>query len=184
MTLGGPLWQGGTFHGAFEGCASLAVLMVQPIDTNDDADSAAAADAAASATTASTSTLIKAFNEQAQFPAVTKIWATDDVIKGLKGRFAAYTQFKDVPRALRAAPDAKTWASVQLWLWWLPPTSFTGVGDRVVCESRQRTLWATMLGGLRAESDATLPRLPEELWLLTFGFLKHDQQPTFSAQDS
>ena len=63
-------------------------------------------------------------------------------------------------------------------------SAFTGVGDRVVCESRQLVLWMTMLGGLRAETDATLPRLPEELWLLTFGFLKHDQQPTFAAQDA
>ena len=34
---------------------------------------------------------------------------------GLKGPFEAYNQFKGVPRALRAAPDAKTWARVQLW---------------------------------------------------------------------
>ena len=38
-----------------------------------------------------------------------------------------------------------------------------------------------MLAGSRAESvvSATLPGLPEELWLYIFGFLKHDQQPTF-----
>ena len=111
-----------------------------------------------------------------------KIWATDDVIMRLKGPFAAYDQFKDVPRALRAAPDAKTWADVQLWLWWLPPTSFSGDGDRVVCKSRQLTIWATMLCGFRAEAFATLPSLPEELWLYTFGFLKHDQQPTFPIE--
>ena len=38
-----------------------------------------------------------------------------------------------------------------------------------------------MLAGFRAENavSATLPGLPEELWLYIFGFLKHDQQPTF-----
>lgn len=97
----------------------------------------------------------------------------------LKGPFEAYNQFKDVPRALRAAPDAKTWAGVQLWLWWLPPTSFSGDGDRVVCKSRQLTVWPTMLCGLRTEESITSTSLPEELWLYTFGFLKHDQQPTF-----
>ena len=185
-TLGTVDPDDGVFYGAFEGCTSLAVLMVQPTIPNDD--DAAAADAATSTTaaaaTTSTSTIIKAFNEQNQFPAVTKIWATDDVVKALKGRFEAYNQFKDVPRALRAAPDAKAWAGVQLWLWWLPPTSFAGGGDRVVCKTRKLTTWVTMLSGLRAEESSTLPRLPEELWLYTFGFVKHDQQPTFLAQDS
>ena len=55
---------------------------------------------------------------------------------------------------------------------------------RVVCKSRQRTIWVTMLCGLRAEESATLPRLPEELWLYTFGLLKHDQQPTFVPHDA
>ena len=188
-TLGGTDWRG-AFHGAFEGCTSLAVLMVQPIDTGEGADAVAAATATAAATTASTSAVIKAFNEQAQFPAVTKIWATDDIITSLQGSFAAYRQFKDVPRALRAAPDATTWAGVQLWLWWLPPTSFSADGGgggnnrRVVCKSRQLTIWTTMLCGHRAVTSTTLPDLPEELWLCLFGFLKHDQQPTFLAQDS
>ena len=81
-------------------------------------------------------------------------------------------------------PDAKTWAGVQRWLWRLLPTSFSSDGDRVVCNPRQLTVWTTMLGGPRAEETATLPRLPEELWLHTFGFLEHDCQPTFVAQGS
>ena len=166
--------------------------MVQPIDTNDDTYDDAATDAAAPTTAATTATsssaIVKAFNEQAQFRAVTNIWATDDVIAGLKGWFGEYAKFKDVPRALRAAPDA-TWAGVQLWLWWLPPTSFSrsvGCGctdnhHRVVCKSRKLAVWVTMLCGLRAEETSTLPRLPEELWLCTFEFLKHDQPPTSLA---
>ena len=188
-TLSGTRYQGDALHGAFEGCPSVAVLLVQPNDPPDDADAATATTAAAATT--STSAIVKAFNEQNQFPAVTQIWATDDVIEGLNGLFEAYNQFKDVPRALRAAPDAKTWAGVQLWLWWLPPTSFSADaggggsndGQRVVCKSRRLTIWATMLGGLRAEETSILPRLPEELWLYTFGFLKHDQQPTCVAQE-
>ena len=124
-------------------------------------------------------------------PDTTKIWAPDSVVAQLTGQFKDCTRFTDVPRALRAAPDTKTWAAVQLWLWWLPPTSFSGVsadaggggGDgnnnRVVCKSRATTIWTTMLAGFHAEKTATLPRLPEELWLYMFGFLKHEQQPTF-----
>ena len=92
-----------------------------------------------------------------------QIWAPDTVVALFTGQFKDCTRFVDIPRALRAAPDAKTWAGVQLWLWWLPPTAFSGDGDRVVCTTRQRTVWVTMLGGFRAEETSTLPRLPEEL---------------------
>ena len=185
VTLGDTDRQG-TFHAAFNASTSVQVLMLQPNDANGANSSDDAPAAAALATNAATcATIIKAFNEQNQFPAVTKIWATDDIIMELKGRFAAYDQFKDVPRALRAAPDAKTWAGVQLWLWWLPPTSFSRGSSsnnnehRVVCKSRLATIWTTMLAGFHAEKSATLPRLPEELWLYMFGFLKHDEQPIF-----
>ena len=105
-------------------------------------------------------------------PDETRIWAPDHIVAQLTGQFNDCKRFADIPRALRAAPDAKTWAGVQLWLWWLPPTSF-GDGDRVVCKARVATVWATMLGGFRAEMTGSLPRLPEELWLYTFSFLKH-----------
>jgi len=128
------------------------------------------------------------------FPDTTKIWAPDNIVAQLTGQFKDCKRFANVPRALRAAPDAKTWAGVQLWLWWLPPTSISGGsgGDggssgntnaeqhRVVCRSRVATIWTTMLAGLRTKKTATLPRLPEDLWLYMFGFLKHDQKPTFS----
>ena len=114
-------------------------------------------------------------------PDETRIWAPDHIVAQLTGQFNDCKRFADIPRALRAAPDAKTWAGVQLWLWWLPPTSF-GDGDRIVCHARVATVWATMLGGFRAEMTGSLPPLPEELWLYTFGFLKHDQQPAFVAR--
>ena len=102
---------------AFHSCPLLTVLFIQP--TND------------AAAPHSTTAIIKAFNEN-QFPNVfTKIWATDDVIAKLKGPFEAYEQFNNVPRALRAAPDATTWAGVQLWRWWLPPSSFSMRGGVV-----------------------------------------------------
>ena len=46
--------------------------------------------------------------------------------------------------------------------------------DVSVCTSQQRMLWMTMLGGHRAEKVTAVPRLPEELWLCTSGFLKHN----------
>ena len=166
--------------------------MVQPTDTNDDADADATTDAAArtavAAITASTSAIVNAFNKQTQFSEVNQIWATDDVIAGFEGRFARYTQFKDVPRALRAAPDAKTWAGVQLWLWWLPPSPFArscgagGDDDRVVCARRVATIWTTMLSAYKSsEVLELLPDLEPELWEHIFTFVKHDQQPTFCS---
>ena len=132
-------------------------------------------------------TIIKAFDEQNQSPGGIKIWATDAIILTLKGRFAAYDQFKDVPRALRAAPDAKTWAGVQLWCWWLPPSSFSvragGVGgddERVVCTSRTATIWTVMLSAYKSsEVLDVLPDLEPELWEHIFTFLKHNEQPSF-----
>lgn len=85
-----------------------------------------------------------------------KIWAPDTVVAQLTGQFEDCTRFADIPRALRAALDAKTWASVQLWLWWLwwlPPTSFSGDGDRVVCTSRQLTVWVTIPIEARSATD-------------------------------
>jgi len=182
-TLGGTDKRG-TFQPAFADCVSLQILIIRPNDANDD--DAATAAATADAATA-TATIIKAFNEQNEFPAVTKIWATDDVIAGLKGRFAAYDRFQDIPRAHRAAPDAKTWAAVQLWLWWLPPSSFSvrgggsggGDDDRVVCTSRTTTIWTVMLSAYKSsEVLDVLPDLEPELWEHIFTFLKHDQQPS------
>ena len=183
-TLGGTDLRG-TFQPAFKRCASLQILMIRPNDANDAKDDDGTATATAAATTdavSATATIITAFNEQIEFRAVTKIWATDDVIAGLKGRFAAYDRFQDVPRTHRAAPDAKTWAAVQLWQWWLPPSSFSvrggGDDDRVVCTSRTTTIWTVMLSAYKS-SDVldVLPDLEPELWEHIFTFLKHDQQP-------
>ena len=112
----------------------------------------------------------------------TKIWAPDAIVAQLTGQHQDAKVFADLSRVHRAAPDAKTWAAVELWMWWLPPSSFSGGKDgRTVRTSRTTTVWTTMLAGFRAENavSATLPGLPEELWLYIFGFLKHDQQPTF-----
>ena len=107
----------------------------------------------------------------------TKIWAPDSIVVHLTGPFKDCKRFADVPRALRAAPDAKTWAGVQLWLWWLPPSSFyVGVGDggggdedgdgddRVVCKPRVITIWIAMLSAYKSsEVLDVLPDLEPEL---------------------
>ena len=196
VRLGGPFYDGPDFKGGFEGCTALKVLMIQPraIDniisrSTEDEDGEDSGDSSDEGMPCLgectcfncpgyTPAIVKAING-GHHAAVTQIWATDDVIKALAGRFAGYNQFKDVPRALRAAPNAKTWASVQLWLWWLAPTSFSD-GTRLVCRSRVATIWATMLAGYRAETCEILLGLPEELWLHMFGFLKHDLQPTLN----
>ena len=158
--------------------------MVQPTDTNDSDNCA---------TAASTSDLVKAFNKQHQFPAVTQIWAPDHIVAQLTGRFNDFKRFADLPRALRAAPDATTWAGVQRWLWWLPPSSFArgdgsgGDDARVVCQPRcthasppsgppcfRRTnrakcwtccqTWSQSCGSLSLRSSSTLTPLPTARW--------------------
>ena len=124
--------------------------------------------------------------EEPWLPGVTRVWAPDAVITLLTGPFTGYSTFAEVPLGMRAAPDAKTWAAVQLWVWWSPPT---GAGyadqDRAVCKPRLDTLFSTMLAGSRAATAEALPALPQELWVVIFGLLKHNQPPTYvSAGES
>ena len=108
---------------------------------------------------------------------IARVWAPDAIIKQLTGPFAAYNTFKDLPRAMRVAPDAKTWAAVELWRWWAAPTHVEQ--DRLACLGRRRAIFAVMLSADRAERLSLLPRLPEELWLYTSSFLKHVEAPTY-----
>jgi hypothetical protein len=111
----------------------------------------------------------------------TRVWAPDSVIALLTGPFTPYLTFAEVPRDMRAAPDAKTWAAVQLWMWWSGPTGagYTDKG-RVVCRPRMVTLFNTMLAVLRANKAERLPSLPQELWVAIFGLLKHNQPPSYA----
>ena len=172
---------------AFRGCSALTALMIKPavrrrrrrLHAGRSADVAGAAHVRAG--------IIGAFNDTPAFQTVTKIWATDDVVADLNGVFAPYACFADIPGTMRVAPDATTWAAVELWLWWLPPTELELRNeddgyDRVVCNSRQTTIWTTMLSAYNAsEVLETLPDLEPELWLHIFGFVKHDAQATFPA---
>lgn len=164
------------------------VLLVQPTDVADpDAIADSTASAADDGAAPNTLAVVKAFNDQNQFPAITKIWASTALILELKGKYDTYNTFAEIPRPLKAAPDAKTWAGVQLWQWWLPPSAFRDsnggvLDDRVVCKSRAITIWNAMASGFRASKLAVLPYLPPELWLRMFKFLKHDHQPAWFKQ--
>jgi len=181
---------------AFQGCSSMTMFLVHPSDADAADDDAAGADS----TTTAWSRLYAAYvaddsnYEEEEYeqllPDTTKIWAPDTIVAQLTGQFEAFNRFVDVPRALRAAPDATTWAGVQLWLWWLPPSSFYSCGDgsddgddRVVCKSRVTTIWTTMLSAYKSsEVLDLLPDLEPELWEHIFTFLKHDQQPVFPKE--
>ena len=122
------------------------------------------------------------------FQHVTRIWAPDAIVNQLTGPFAEYSTFASIPRAMRAAPDAKTWAAVELWLWWSPPTEAgytnrAGVckDARIVCQTRHATLYTTTMAGSEAVKANTLPPLPPPIWLLIFGFVKHDEVPTYAV---
>ena len=117
---------------------------------------------------------------------LTKIWAPDAVVNQLTGPFSEYSTFASIPRAMRAAPDATTWAAVQLWMWWSPPTKAgytnrAGVckDNRIVCKTRRVTLFTTTMAGVEAAKARSLPSLPPPIWLLVFGFLKHDEAPVY-----
>ena len=90
---------------------------------------------------------------------IPRVWAPDHMVQQLAGPFAAYSKFTELPRAMRLAPDAKTWAAVELWQWWPPTSSFAaragggggGEDNRVVCHRDgwlQRTYIHTKSAGL------------------------------------
>jgi hypothetical protein len=171
---------------AFYGCSACTTLLVQPAD----AGAAAAAsvwstllDVPANGTDDDEDDPDVDEEEAPWLPSVTRVWAPDAVIALLTGPFTGYSTFAEVPRGMRAAPDATTWAAVQLWVWWSPPT---GAGyadqDRTVCKPRLGTLFSTMLAGLRAATAEVLPALPQELWVVIFGFLQHNQPPTYESE--
>ena len=115
---------------------------------------------------------------------VARIWAPDPVVDQLTGPYADFNTFRSIPRNLRAAPNATTWAGVELWLWWSPPTEagYTNrAGDtkdpRVVCTSRKIMLYTVTMASLKATKAEKLPKIPPPIWLLIFGFLKHDEMP-------
>jgi len=181
---------------AFKGCSSITALLVHPSDANAADEDEAGVDSNPDAW----SRLYAAYDtddsdyEEEEYeqllPDTTKIWAPDTIVAQLAGQFEAFARFADVPRAFRAAPDATTWAGAQLWLWWLPPSSFYSGGDgsddgddRVVCKSRVVTIWITMLSAYKSsEVLDVLPDLEPELWEHIFTFLKHDQQPAVTVQ--
>ena len=104
-----------------------------------------------------------------EFPLVNvnRIWALDDVINQLTGPFTEFSTFAKIPRAMRAAPDAKTWSGVQLWLHWSDP-EMDAAEKRVLCKSRQQMVWTVMHVAERLEI------MPSEMWLLIFTFVKHE----------
>ena len=98
---------------------------------------------------------------------IKRIWAPDRVINQLGGPFEDYATLTDVPRAMWVAPDATTWAGVQLWMYWSDPETDASK-KRVLCKSRQQMVWTVMHVAERLEI------LPDELWLLIFTFVKHE----------
>ena len=100
-------------------------------------------------------------------PSVTKIWAPDTIIDMFIGRYEKYSTLASIPRAMRAAPDATTWAGVQLWMHWSDP-EMDAADKRVLCRSRQQMVWTVMHVAERLEI------LPSEMWLLIFTFVKHE----------
>jgi hypothetical protein len=135
---------------AFYDCSGLTTLLIQPAATSTGVDQQNA-------------------NSLNEIPLanVNRIWAPDYVINQFTGPFAEFSTFAKIPRAMRAAPDATTWAGVQLWLHWSDP-EMDAADKRVLCKSRQQMVWTVMHVAERLEI------LPSEMWLLIFTFVKHE----------
>ena len=101
-------------HAAFQGCG-LFVVVVEP----------RAHDAGAVAGDAETDSEMEPLVECIAAANVGKIWAPDAVIARLAGPFKDFKCLADVPRGMRAAPDATTWPGVLLWQWWLRAQQIT-----------------------------------------------------------
>ena len=162
---------------AFAQCGAVAALIIKPV--GDVAVVAEEDDANGGPWSVLAGNAIEDDDLAPDSPPTTiaRLWAPDYIIKQLTGPFADYSKFTDLPRTMRVAPDAKTWAAVELWRWWAAPTHVGA--DRVACPDRRATVWTVMLSGVRAEETAALPHLPEELWLCMFGFLKHAKAPSY-----
>ena len=103
-----------------------------------------------------------------------------DVVNQLAGPFKKYATLAEVPRAMRAVPDATTYAAGALYLWWSDPQDDAGQG-RVLCPSRQQIVWTVMHVALRLETTSTSPVfadvLPPEMWMMIMTFVKQEQPP-------
>ena len=153
----------------FKDCDKFNMLLIQPLE-DDNTDSLSTNDYI------HTPAVINAFNEQTGFRNVTKIWASDSIIMNLNYQYAKYDTFRDIPFEMRAAPNAKTWAGVQLWLKWSNPESDAFEG-REVSPSRQQMVWTLMHVAHRLETTLTLSDfadvLPLEMWMLIMTFVEH-----------
>jgi len=96
---------------------------------------------------------------------IARVWAPDCIIKQLTGPFAAYSKFADLPRAMRVAPDATTWAGVQMWLHWSDPQSVANDSHLHSSTSRRELVWTVM------HVEERLDILPSEMWMLIFSFI-------------
>lgn len=84
----------------------------------------------------------------------------------------------------RAAPEAKTWAAVQLWVWWSPPTGAGYTNRMGVCKDarkpgkcRRLVMFFATIAATHGAAAGAYALLPPPLWLIIFSFLKHDQTP-------
>ena len=96
-----------------------------------------------------------------------QIWAPDSFVKRFDRRFERFSTIAEVPRAMRAAPDATTWTAAQLWLDWSDPQSDAG-DERVLNKSRKQMVWTVIHVAERLEN------MPSEMWLLIMTFVKHE----------
>ena len=106
----------------------------------------------------------------APFEHVARIWAPNAVIKNARGPFVKYAKFAALPRAMRAAPDATTWAGVQLWRHWSDPQSVANDRHRHSSTSRRELVWTVMISAARyAKSKEMI--IAQELLMLILSFI-------------
>ena len=114
----------------------------------------------------STSNFDEGFTELVPFENVNRILAPNAIVNQFTGPFNNYKTFAEVPRAMRAVPDANSYAAGALDLWWSDPEQDAGKG-RVLGVSRRKMVWMMMHIAERLEI------LPSELWLLIITFVEN-----------
>jgi hypothetical protein len=159
---------------AFYGCTRLQTLLVVPSPTPSPPHP----------TTSLTQLFWRRLARKQILPQLLRVRGPDHIIAQLAGRFKPYTTMAEMPNHMQVAPDAKTLAGIELWLWWSPPQPGGPIAhyNSAASPSHARCLvvWILMLVTARLYRVAAgggLPHLPFELWNMMLGFVKHDALP-------
>ena len=104
-----------------------------------------------------------------QFSQIIRILAPDHVINQLGGPFIDYDTLAKVPPHMRVVPDATTYASGALYLWWSDPSLVKWL---TLSPSRKQMVWTLMLISLRLFNNTGVEKIRYELCSFIMTYVK------------